>query len=142
MPSEYSGLRFILQYRFLHKDGYCITIHHEQAILSLDNSDPLYYTLLKDITGDIVYSGVNLEIYKNDSVVKKITEYHPAREYTRLSKREEEIVGLMQKGLSTKEIAHRLSISHHTARNIKQKMFEKYRVNNSIALLNKAVYDQ
>jgi DNA-binding CsgD family transcriptional regulator len=36
-------------------------------------------------------------------------------------------------------IIDHLKISHHTVRNIRQRMFEKYNVNNSIELLNKAV---
>jgi DNA-binding CsgD family transcriptional regulator len=140
MPYEYIKLRFVLQYRFMHKRGQYITIHQEQAILPLTDSMPLYYSIIKDITGDVVFGGVKLEIYKYDVTLQKLTEYYPAREHVRLSKRERDIIELIQSGLSTKQIAHRLSISQHTARNIKQKMFEKYKVNNSIALLNKAVY--
>jgi len=142
MPYEYINLRFVLQYRFRHKHGHYITIHHEQAILPLDGADPLYYSIIKDCGDEAVFNGVKLEIYKYDSTLKKLTEFYPAGENLRLSKRERDIIGLMQTGLSTKQIAHRLSISQYTARNIKQKMFEKYKVNNSISLLNKAVYQQ
>jgi DNA-binding CsgD family transcriptional regulator len=62
-----------------------------------------------------------------------------ATQHVRLSKRETELVALIRKGLRTKEIADQLKISHHTVRNIRQRMFEKYNVNNSIELLNKAV---
>ncbi|MBC7828294.1 MAG: PAS domain-containing protein [Chitinophagaceae bacterium] len=142
MPYEYMSLRFMLQYRFRHSEGHFISIHHEKAILPLDNSEPLYYSVIKDVTHELVFTGVKLEIYKHNSVLTKITEYYPGSDHVRLSKREQEIVELMQTGLSTKQIAHRLQISQHTARNIKQKMFEKYKVNNSIALLNKTVYQQ
>ena len=140
MPYDYINLRFVMKYRFMHKKGQYITLHQEQAILSLRDSMPLYYSILKDITGDVIFGGVKLEIYKYDGTLQKLTEYLPTREHLRLSRRERDIIGLMQSGLSTKQIAHRLSISQHTARNIKQKMFEKYKVNNSISLLNKAVY--
>ena len=59
--------------------------------------------------------------------------------FWQISKRETELVALIRKGLRTKEIADQLKISHHTVRNIRQRMFEKYNVNNSIELLNKAV---
>ena len=140
MPQDYIRLRFVLQYRFQHKHGQYLTIQQEQAILPLKNSKPLYYSIIKDATADTIFSGVKLEIFKNDGVLEKLAEYFPAREGMCLSKRQQDIIGLMQTGLSTKQIAHRLSISQYTARNIKQKMFEKYKVNNSIALLNKAVY--
>ncbi len=140
MPYDYIKLRFVLQYRFMHKRGQYITVHQEQAILPLTESMPLYYSIIKDLTGEVVFGGVKVEIYKYDMTLEKLTEYSPARENVRLSKRERDIIELIQSGLSTKQIAHRLSISQHTARNIKQKMFEKYKVNNSISLLNKAVY--
>ena len=140
MPYEYTNLRFVLQYRFRHKRGHYMTIHQEQAILPLEDADPLYYSIIKDCGDETVFNGVQLEVYKHDASLKKVAEFYPAGENQRLSKREKDIIGLMQTGLSTKEIAHKLSISQHTARNIKQKMFEKYKVNNSISLLNKAVY--
>jgi DNA-binding CsgD family transcriptional regulator len=142
MPYEYPNLRFVLQYRFYHSDGHYITLHDEKAMLLLNESEPLYYSIIKDISQEVVFTGVKLEIFKQDPILKKIAEYNPGRERIRLSKREQEIVELMQTGLSTKEIAHKLRISQHTARNIKQKMFQKYKVNNAITLLNKAVYHQ
>lgn len=44
---------------------------------------------------------------------------------------------MIRKGLRTKEIADQLKISHHTVRNLRQRIFEKYNVNSSIELLNK-----
>lgn len=142
MPHEYIHLRFVLQYRFLHKSGHYITIHQEQAILPISEDQPLYYSILKDVSDEVVFGGVKLEIFKCKSLVEKVAEFHPGRQNMKLSRREQDVIDLMQNGLSTKEIADRLSISRHTARNIKQKMFEKYKVNNSISLLNKAVYHQ
>ena len=40
-------------------------------------------------------------------------------------------------GLTTKEIAAHLNISNNTVRNIKSRMFAKYKVNNTIELLNR-----
>ena len=140
MPHEYIKLRFVMQYRFMHKKGQYITVHQEQAILPFANAMPLYYSVMRDITPDVLFCGVKLEIYKYDVRLEKLTEYFPATENVRLSKRKRDIIQLIQSGLSTKQIAHRLRISQHTARNIKQKMFEKYKVNNSISLLNKAIY--
>jgi DNA-binding NarL/FixJ family response regulator len=123
----------------MHKRGQYITVHQEQAILPLPESMPLYYSIIKDVTGDVIFGGVKLEIYKYDMTLEKLVEYSPAKENMRLSKREREIIELIQSGFSNKQIAHRLSISPYTARNIKQKMFGKFKVNNSISLLNKAV---
>lgn len=142
IPDEYLNLRFIFQYRFLHSNGNYIILHTEKALFTIDGSAPLYYCIMKDITREVVFSGVKLEIYKQDSILEKIAEYRPGIDHVRLTKRERDIVELMQKGLSTKQIAFALHISQFTARNIKQKMFEKYKVNNAIAFLNKAVHLQ
>lgn len=86
----------------------------------------------------LFHFGIN-DFYKQDVWQEKLAEFRPATQYIRLSKRETELVGLLRKGLRTKEIADQLKSSHHTVRNIRQRMFEKYNVNNSIELLNKAV---
>jgi DNA-binding CsgD family transcriptional regulator len=65
----------------------------------------------------------------------KITEFKPSAG-SNLTSRESELVTLIKQGLSTKEIAWYLNISHHTVRNIKSRLFEKFNVNNSIELLN------
>ena len=64
---------------------------------------------------------ISIDCNSMNGVLGKLAEYCPAREGMRFSKREQDIIGLMQTGLSTKQIAHRLSISQFTARNIKQK---------------------
>lgn len=78
----------------------------------------------------LFHFGIN-DFYQQDVSQEKLAEFR--RQHLRLSKRETELVGLIKKGLRTKEIADQLKISHHTVRNIRQRMF------NSIELLNKAV---
>ena len=136
---EYYTLRVVLQYRFKHKNGNYLLVQDEKASLKLKNSTFVYYSIMKDITEETVYTGVKLDIYKQDISQEKLAEFRPATQHVRLSKRETELVGLIRKGLRTKEIADHLKISHHTVRNIRQRMFEKYNVNSSIELLNRAV---
>jgi DNA-binding CsgD family transcriptional regulator len=138
-PEEYFALRISLQFRFKHKDGNFLLVQDEKASLRLQNSSFVYYSILKDITGEIPFTGVKLDIYKQDSSQEKLAEFRPGTQHVRLSKRETQLVSLIRKGLRTKEIADHLKISHHTVRNIRQRMFEKYNVNNSIELLNKAI---
>ena len=85
---------------------------------------------------EAVFSGVKIEVYNDEVSLKKIVEYKPSVARNKLSNRENDLVGLIKKGLTTKEIATHLSISHNTVRNIKSKLFEKYGVNNMIELLN------
>ena len=87
---------------------------------------------------DSIFSGVKVEIYREQPVFEKIVEYKPSHVKNKLSPREADLVDLIKRGLTTKEIAWQLNISHNTVRNIKSKMFEKYNVTNAIELLNMA----
>jgi len=136
---RYFDLRLSFQFRLRHKNGNYFLVQDEKASLTLKNSTRVYYSILKDITEEIPFTGVRLDIYKQDTTQEKLAEFRPATRHIRLSKRESQLVSLIRKGFRTKEIADQLKISHHTVRNIRQRMFEKYNVNSSIELLNRAV---
>jgi DNA-binding CsgD family transcriptional regulator len=137
IPSEeHHHYRIALHYRFRKPDGQFIYLHDEKATLCLRGSGNLYYGIFKDITEEKPFSGVKAELYRQEKVLVKIKEFKPSAERNPLSKREKELVTLIKQGLSTKEIAWSLKISHNTVRNIKSKLFEKYNVSNSIELLN------
>jgi len=138
-PEKYFDLRLSFQFRLRHKNGNYLLVQDEKASLTLKNSARVYYSILKDITEEIPFTGVRLDIYKQDTTQEKLAEFRPATHHIRLSKRESQLVSLIRKGFRTKEIADQLKISHHTVRNIRQRMFEKYNVNSSIELLNRAV---
>jgi DNA-binding CsgD family transcriptional regulator len=134
-PADHNKLRFVFNYRIRHSSGRYLYVHDEKANLVLRNGQSLYYLLMKDISHEATFTGVKLAIYKDH---KRIREFHPSAEPAlQLSKRENELIPLMRQGLSTKEIAARLGISPHTVRNMRQKLFEKFQVNNAIELLNK-----
>lgn len=133
---DHTNLRFVFHYRYKKANGQYIYLHDEKAAVNLQGEGNLYYALFKDITAERTFTGVKLEIYRQDQNLIKVKEFKPASKSGSLSKREGELVTLMKQGLSTKEIAWHLNISHHTVRNIKSKLFEKYNVNNSIELLN------
>jgi DNA-binding CsgD family transcriptional regulator len=138
-PEEYYALRISFQFRFKHKNGSFLLLQDEKASLKLRNSNFVYYSILKDITEETAFTGVRLDIYRQDHSQEKLAGFRPATHHVRLSKRETELISLIRKGLRTKEIADQLKISHHTVRNIRQRMFEKYNVNSSIELLNMAI---
>jgi DNA-binding CsgD family transcriptional regulator len=131
---DHQRFRAIFYYRFRKSNGQYMHLYDEKAAIHLKGSGNLYYVLFRDITAEKAFAGVKVELYHQDEVLTKIKEFKPSG--NTLSKREQELVGLMRQGLSTKEIAWYLKISHNTVRNIKSKMFEKYNVNNSIELLN------
>jgi len=137
-PEEHLKYRYVLHYRFLRPDGRPIYIHDEKAVLDLSQSDRIYFILLRDLTADKKFNGVKVEIFRGGETVVKVREYKPSGLNTKLTSRENELVSLINQGFSTKEIAGQLNISHHTVRNIKSRLFEKYKVSNSIELLNLA----
>ncbi|MBC7850546.1 MAG: PAS domain-containing protein, partial [Chitinophagaceae bacterium] len=129
-PITRHQFRFIINYRFRKKDGSYALLHDEKATYRISSDGLFYYSLCKDISSEAVFSGVKVELFKQDKELKKVAEYKPAAA-KRLSMRESQLIGLIQKGFTTKEIAHQLAISHNTVRNIRSRMFEKYNVNNS-----------
>lgn len=135
-PEEHYKQRVVLHYRFKHAEGHYIHLHDEKACMKIGNAGVLYYVLFKDITEEKAFGGVKLEMFRQDETLVKVREYRPGLNRNVLTPREQEVVSLIRQGLSTKEIAWQLKISHNTVRNIKSKLFEKYSVSNSIELLN------
>ena len=138
VPSEeHHAYRAVFHYRFRKANGQYMYLHDEKATLHLKGSGNLYYALFRDITAEKAFNGVKVEIFmKEHAGLTKIKEHKPSAKRNLLSKREGELVTLIKQGLSTKEIAWYLNISHNTVRNIKSNLFEKYNVNNTIELLN------
>ena len=128
--------RFVFHYRFQKANGQYIYLLDEKATAKLSDGNNLYYVLFRDISEEKPFKGVKVEFFEEDEIMRKVKEFKPSAEGINLSKREQELVSLIKQGLSTKEIAWHLSISHNTVRNIKSKLFEKYNVSNSIELLN------
>ena len=56
-----------------------------------------------------------------------------------VSNREQEVLQLMSKGLTVKEIAHYLFLSTHTIISHKKNLIEKFGARNSIELIVKAI---
>jgi len=137
-PQDYHKLRTVIHYRFRNAEGKYIYLQDEKATLILAEGNIIHYSLIRAMPDEAVFSGVKIEIYKDGNSLKKIVEHKPSAARNKLSNRENDLVGLIKKGLTTKEIADHLSISHNTVRNIKSKLFEKYSVNNTIELLNMA----
>jgi DNA-binding CsgD family transcriptional regulator len=135
-PEEHQEYRSIFHYRMRRPNGQYMYVQDEKATINLNGNGNLYYALLRDISNERTFNGVKMELIKNDPSYFKIKEFKPSAERNLLSKREGELVMLIRQGLSTKEIAGQLKISHNTVRNIKSRLFEKFNVNNTVELLN------
>jgi len=136
LSEQHYHYRSVFYYRFRKPNGQLIHLHDEKAILYVNGSGNLYYSLYRDLTAEKPFSGVKVEMFRQEQSLVKISDYKPSAERSILTKREGELVNLMKQGLSTKEIAWYLNISHNTVRNIKSRLFEKYNVKNMIELLN------
>lgn len=136
-PQDFHKIRMILYYRFLNAERQYQYLHDEKASLINAAGSPVHYCLIRTMPSDAVFSGVKLEIFKQEDTLQKILEHKPSLA-KKLTGRESELVTLIKQGLTTKEIAWQLSISHNTVRNIKSKLFEKFSVNNTVELLNMA----
>lgn len=135
-PENHNQYRNVFHYRFRKENGQYIYLHDEKAALHLNGGGNLYYALFRDVTAEKNFNGVKVEIYHHKGTMVKIGEFKPSAERSSLTKREGELVALIKQGLSTKEIAWYLKISHNTVRNIKSKLFDKFNVNNTVELLN------
>ena len=85
-------------------------LHDEKASLNLSGSGNLYYALFKDISTEKAFSGVKVEIYKQEEVLNKVKEFKPSADRNPLSKREGELGTLMKQGLRHKR--NRLAPEH------------------------------
>jgi len=139
-PEECVNLRFVFNYRIRHAEGHYITVHDEKATLHVTQSTLLNYSLFRDTQREAAFTGVNVIIYERGETLNRLAIYKPSAEQLKLSRRENDILELIKKGLTNKEIAYNLDISPNTARNIRQKMFLRYGVTNIVELLNKTIY--
>jgi DNA-binding CsgD family transcriptional regulator len=55
-----------------------------------------------------------------------------------LTLKERQVLSLVAMGLTTKEIADRLNLSHHTIESHRKNMLRKWEVKNSVELVQKA----
>jgi DNA-binding CsgD family transcriptional regulator len=135
-PEIFHQLRLVFHYRFHNADGRYIYLLDEKATLVTERGKNIHYSLIRSVEDIVLFAGTKMEVYQHGTEIQKLIEYNPSASKNKLSVRETDIVRLIKKGLTTKEIASHLSISHNTVRNIKSRMFEKYNVNNTIELLN------
>lgn len=136
-PAVHHKFRFVFHHRWLHASGRYLHIHFEKACMLLKNNQVLQYSLVRNITQQSPFRGVKIVAFNEDEPGIKLLEYAASEDTVKLSRRESQLIPLMRQGLSVKEIAGYLAISPHTVRNMRQKLFEKFQVNNAIELLNK-----
>lgn len=136
---HYYQYRFVINYRYRHTHGSYFHLYDEQLALRNKEGQQLFVNLYKNIAAEKPFSYVKLEVSKLEKVEYKIIEeYAPKLPLHTITRREREILQLIQHGQSNKEIADRLCISEHTVRNHRSNLFEKTKARNVIELLNYA----
>jgi DNA-binding CsgD family transcriptional regulator len=147
-PADYCNYSFSFNYRGSSKDGSHLTL-----------LERFYYLCPADHDGDLIAVGSITDItnYKEDTriihTIEKVRDgkmsisaiplfksiYYPDNFTEVLSKREIEILNSIYQGLSSKEIARRLSISLNTINNHRKNMLYKTKTSNCAELIRYAV---
>jgi len=103
--------------------------------------------LLKDSSPDIIISsikevlngGASINSSIANKVLKMFRDFVPEHKDYRLSEREIEILKILSEGLSKKQIAEKLFISHHTVDSHIRKIYDKLGVHTSCAAVAKVI---
>lgn len=127
--------KLINEYRVLNKDGFYVRVIEQHQVIERDVDGSLWLSLgVMDISPDQnEFNGVKSQIlnYKTGEIfsVQNFMEEH---EDNPLSTRETEVLRMVGKGLSSKDISAKLFISVHTVNTHRQRILEKLNASNSL----------
>lgn len=137
-----------LEYRIRCEDGTIVWIRELKLILSFrDRKKDHILGALCDITAEKSAEaaavrellGKEKEIHGLLEVAADYQSHNdPANTAIRISKREKQVLQLVAAGSSSKQIAAELSISENTVETHRRRLLEKFKVNNSTALIQEA----
>jgi DNA-binding CsgD family transcriptional regulator len=131
--------KFAFHYRFRTGNGNYIHIQDEKAAFLHSSGKYVYYSILStpDDQGTSRFPFMALSKRFNNTF-RKIDIYVPKTENEFLTRREQEVLKCLEAGLSTKEIASRLSVSPNTIRNHKASLFRKTKSKSGLQALKNA----
>ncbi len=131
---ERKDYKLILNYRQRDKNGRYLNIIVQLVVLELDKKGNIWLVLILDdlLPDKISFEGVNRRLIhiKTGKISLFKNEMEPNKKKI-LSTREIEVLGLVSKGLASKEIADRLFLSVNTVNNHRQNILEKVGAVNS-----------
>jgi DNA-binding CsgD family transcriptional regulator len=141
--SEIKNSRFSINYRIKKNADKYIQLFDQHVILEADkNGNPLLvFGICTDITSHKSDTKVIFSISRFDDELgfKIISSDSFPEVVISLSKREKEILDLVRKGLSSKQIADNLSISMHTVNAHRRNLLEKTGSQNTAQLLSNSL---
>lgn len=137
---DFVEYRFIFHYRLRTQWQQYVYVLDEKHALQNEVGKYLQFTLLKNVTQLEPFTHAKVEIYKRingdyrniDTYVPRIANTYP------ITSREKEILQCIQEGLTSKQIAEKLSISVCTVRNHRSRIFLKAGADNVIQVLKYA----
>ena len=144
MPNM-NGFEVLKTLRKKYKDikSIAISMHDDGNYIAKCAQNGAYGYLLKNTDEDEVLNAIkqvyNGNKYYNQELSKKmIDSMAEVKSIKKLTKKELEILELLSKGLTTKEIASKLYISTRTVETHRSNMLKKLEVKNTVELINKA----
>lgn len=132
LPAEtIKDYKLIYDYRRKNKQGQYIRVIEQQNVLELDKNNNIWLALsILDISPDKDIS-IPFRCRLINSKTAELFHFPPEEELPKLSSREIEILGLIAKGLISKQIADKLYISVNTVNTHRQRIIEKLNVSNT-----------
>ncbi len=132
--------KLVNEYRILNSQNKYIRIIEQFQILELDKSGNFWLALsTMDISPNQEdYDGIRSQWINLDTGESRIIATQDQNYHSNLSKRELEIFSFVKKGLLSKEISERLSISLHTVNTHRQNILKKLGANSSIEAIEYA----
>ena len=134
---------FELHYRMRHINGKIINCVEQSSYAKFDaHFSPLISSgIVMEVSAFTAYQGVRglVRLLKDN---EQFTIFEQSHNYTNdygLTKREKEIILLISQGKTSKEIAEKLFISDHTARQHRKNILKKLEVNSSGDLVRLAI---
>ncbi len=129
--------RYSVYYRVRTSTGVYVAIRNDQVAIRVRENSYLYLLIYNNITSEEKFYHVKLDVYqKINGTFVKIDSYNPQQKDKEITPRQNDIVRLVKKGFSNREIADKLGISIHTVKNHKQMLFRKISVRSSIEMVN------
>lgn len=137
---HFKEYRFVFHYRVRTGGEQYAYVLDEKHAFENPYGRCLHFTLVKNVTQTQPFMHVKVEIHKRSrGDYRKVAEYQPRTVHARaITAREKEVLQCMQEGMTSKQIADKLSVSVCTVRNHRSNIFEKARAENVVQLLRYA----
>ena len=142
-PKQIIDYKIVYLNRVITKSGVTKTILHQAKAISVTDDGRLMKVI--GVHTDISYLSAPIDhkvsfiSFKHPSFYSQSVDKLGLKERNEFSRREIEIIDLISKGLSIKEIAEQLFISEHTVKTHRKNILSKADVKNTVHLITKCI---